>query len=271
MVVTQATAEARTQHIWIVDFETGIGTQLTFEGSPNSLPVWTGDGKAVVFASNRDAGLRRSIYRKPADGSGEAQLLYKADRRLTPTDVLSASILAFSQVRAGDARFDQDIKTLELDGDGSAADFLATPNREGLARFSPDGRWIAYVSDESGQFEVYVRPFPPSAGGQRRVSDAGGFGPIWSPSGEELYFTQRQASGLSLMAVPIRADSGRVYGRPRPLFSPAKAPTDITPDGTQFLFTQVRESDSEGEPLPPPEIIVVQSWFEELKRLVPTD
>ena len=155
-------------HIWIVDIETGNGTQLTFEGSQNEFPVWAPDSQTVVFRSDRSG--RMALYTKSADGSGEAELVFEGSDTLVATDVLPDGTLLLQDSTDGN---NDDIWTLRLVGDGSPSEFLATPANERSARFSPDGRWIAYISDESGQFEVYVRPYPRSYVRHRRVSDGG--------------------------------------------------------------------------------------------------
>ncbi len=242
--VTEGGRATPATHIWIVDIETGNGTQLTFEGSQNEFPVWAPDSQTFVFRSDRSG--RMALYTKSADGSGEAELVFEGSDTLVATDVLPDGTLLLQDSTDGD---NDDIWTLRLVGDGSPSEFLATPANERSARFSPDGRWIAYASDESGQFEVYVRPYPSSNGGQRRVSE-GGFGnyaPVWSPNGGELYYVVGPPE--ILMSVPIQTDLNLLPGRPQELFPidgafQADARTtivplwDLTPDGTQFVFVQ---------------------------------
>ena len=231
-------------HIWIVDIETGNGTQLTFGGSQNEFPVWARDSQTVVFRSDRSG--RMALYTKSADGSGDAELVFEGSGTLVATDVLPDGTLLLQDSTGGD---NDDIWTLPLDDDGSPSEFLATPAMERSARFSPDGRWIAYVSDESGQFEVFVRPYPRSSGGQRRVSEENGqgFAPVWSPDGRELYYVVGPPE--ILMSAPIQTASNLLPGRPQEFFPidgafqgdarTTIAPLwDLTPDGTQFVFVQ---------------------------------
>ncbi len=248
-------------HIWIVDFETGIGSQLTFERSDNHFPTWTADGQTVVFQRDGEA-----LYKKAADGSGEEELVFQSENSdPRPTDVSPDGVLAFYEV-TGEAG-GRDIWTLQLE-DGSASAFLATPTNESMAMFSPDGQWLAYVSDQSGQSEVYVRPYP--QGSQRLISDGGGTAPIWSRNGQELYY--RSPSG-NLMAVPIQTSPSFAPGRLRELFPVAgfltssnAAAYDIDVSGERFIMVSVEQTPDGASSQ---QINIVLNWFEELKERVP--
>ena len=147
--------------------------------------------------------------------------------------------------------------------------FVATPSLEGSAAFSPDGRWVAYASNEPGSSEIYVQPYP-GPGGRIRITSEGGRGPAWSSDGRELFYI----SGSRLMAVPIEAGSGFTAGSSRPLMelAPAVSPGssvfprdyDIALDGQHFVFVRIIEGSWR-----PSQRILVLNWFEELKRLVP--
>jgi len=146
--------------------------------------------------------------------------------------------------------------------------FMNSRFREGFPEFSPDGRWLAYTSDESGREEVYVRSFP---GKERRwpISSEAGTQPLWARTGKELFF--RRSS--QVWAVDFRADADVPPGKPHLLFDqPGFAPGvplrsyDVSPDGKGFLMVKLEER----KPQPVTEMILVQNWFEDLKRLVPT-
>jgi serine/threonine-protein kinase len=146
--------------------------------------------------------------------------------------------------------------------------FLQTPAGESAARFSPDGRWLAYTSTESGRPEVYVQPFP-GPGGKSQISTEGGTEPVWNPNGRELFYRQSDR----MMAVDIVTQPALTAGRPRLLFegpyllSAGNLPAyDVSPDGQRFLM--VVESEQEE---PPTQINLVLNWFEELNRQVPTE
>ena len=259
-VAAEVAAAGGTQ-IWIVDIETGIGSQLTFEGSENQYPTWAADGQTVVFQRDREA-----LYKKAADGSGEEELVFQSENSdPRPTDVSPDGVLAFFEPR-GEAG-GRDIWTLQLE-DGSASAFLATPANESMAMFSADGQWLAYVSNQSGQDEVYVRPYP--QGSQRLISDGGGTAPIWSRNGEELYY--RSLSG-NLMAVPIQTSPSFVPGRLRELFPVAgfrtsinTAAYDIDVSGEGFIMVSVGQNPDGASSQ---RINIVLNWFEELKERVP--
>jgi serine/threonine-protein kinase len=151
---------------------------------------------------------------------------------------------------------------------------LNTTYSETAPAISPDGRWLAYQSDESGRAEVYVRPFPAVDGGKWPISTGGGTEPRWARNGRELFFTVRKegwtAPGV-LMSVPIQTGSTFIAGKPTAVLkvpAGASAAYDVSPDG-RFLFHFQRSMRGD-EGAPRQEIIVVQNWFEELKARVPT-
>ncbi len=153
-------------------------TRLTFEGA-NFIAIWTPDGKRLTFGSTR-AGGSVNLYWKPADGSGTAERLTTSEN----VQVLNSwspdgQMLAF-QASGG-------IWVFPLEGERKPRPFLQTPFYDGGARFSPDGRWLAYVSDESGRFEIYVQPFP-GPGGKWQISNGGGIEPVWAKNGRELFY-----------------------------------------------------------------------------------
>jgi Tol biopolymer transport system component len=163
----------------------------------------------------------------------------------------------------------RDIGVLRL-SDRKVEPFLATPFNEGAPQFSPDGRWLAYVSNESGRYEIYVQPYP-GPGAKSQISTDGGGEPLWNPDGRELFYR----SGNKMMVVEITAQPSFSAGKPKVLFagpyqtSPNPVPSpnyDVSPDGQRFLM--LKPGDPAGET--PTQINVVLNWFEELKRKVPT-
>ena len=151
---------------------------------------------------------------------------------------------------------------------------LNTTYSESAPAISPDGRWLAYESNESGRPEVYVRPFPAVDDGRWTVSTGGGTEPRWAPNGRELFFTNRSGGWMTpgvLMSAPVKAGSTFIAGQPTAVLkipAGASAAYDVAPDG-RFLF-HFQRSMREGEKAPRQEIIIVQNWFEELKARVPT-
>jgi Tol biopolymer transport system component len=237
------------------------------------LPIWTPDEKGVAYRSQRAASY--NIFWKPADGSG-------AEERLTTVDATNQTPSSFSP----DGRtlvYNQldpktgtwDLWVFPLQGERKPQLFLKTSFNERGARLSPDGRWLAYVSDESGRYEVYVRPFP-GPGGKWQISTEGGSEVSWSPKGNELFFrTGEQRERM--MVVDIQTQPSFSAGKPRQLFegpygnnSPAGSWTadySIAVDGQRFLMLKPKEQQQQTALT---QINVVQNWFEELKRRVPT-
>ena len=252
--------------VWVYDISRLTLTRLTFEGT-NDLPIWTPDGKRVTFRSDRAGPL--NLFWKPADGSGEAERLTTSDDRQNPGSWSpDGQFLAFHQQPGaeGSSSTGRDIWILPLEGERQPRPFLQTAFSEAEPKFSPDGRWLAYVSDESGRREVYVQPFP-GPGGKWQISTEGGTEAVWAGNGELFY---RNESGDQMMAVDITTEPTLGPGTPRLLFEGLyqrgignRAVYDVKPDGQRFLMVQPQQG--AGAP-----IHVVLNWFEELKRLVPT-
>ena len=163
----------------------------------------------------------------------------------------------------------RDLYILSVDGERNTEPLLKTPFNERAADISPDGKWIAYASNESGQDEVYVRPFPDVDAGKWKISTDGGRVPAWSPDGRELFYN----SGERMMRVSVQTEPDFAAGIPELLF---KGPYyygnnmrgyDIAPDGQRFLM--IKEPESSVETLGATQINVVLNWFQELERLVP--
>jgi Tol biopolymer transport system component len=255
-------SEQETQ-IWLYDLSRETLTRITFEGSTNNSPVWTLDGKRIVFQSNKEGPL--NLFWQLADGSGGLERLTASEHLQGPYSwTPDGQLLAFIEVNPTTQR---DIWVLRM-GDRKAQPFLRTPFNETEPRFSPDGRWLAYISDESGRFEIYVQPYP-GPGGKWQISTEGGSEPTWNPNGRELFYR----SGDKMMAVDIATQPGFTAGKPRTLFEGryelARVPInnyDVSPDGQRFLVLKPVEQAQSA----PTQINVVLNWFEELKQKVPT-
>jgi eukaryotic-like serine/threonine-protein kinase len=268
--VAVAIQEQETQ-IWQYDLSRDTLTRVTFEGSANFNPAWTMDSKRIAFDSNKEGPL--NIFWQLADGSGGVE-------RLTTSQYIHApmswspdgKLLVFTEVNPTTGL---DIWVLRMDDSSTGSGqvrkiqpFLRTPFNEGAARFSPDGRWLAYNSDESGGFEIYVQPYP-GPGGKWQISTEGGTEPVWNPNGRELFYR----SGDKMMAVDISTQPGFAAGKPRMLFegryeSPPFpiANYDVSPDGQRFLMLKPSELEQAAQT----QINLVLNWFEELKQKVPT-
>jgi Tol biopolymer transport system component len=272
---------ARSQ-IWIMDLAAGGATQLTFEGDENRYPLWTADGREILFRSKR--GETYAIYRKLADGSGDETRVLDGTEQLQATGVLPGDVLLYQDAGDGGLR---DILTFDLAGGGPPKPFLATAADERGARVSPNGAWIVYVSSDSPtEPRVYARPYPSTSGGQRAVSDGTGLWPVWSPTGDEIYYLAPPPSG-SLMAVAVAMTRTTLTpSKPRALFNFADkfsldirtlivtSPYDVLPEGGALLGVASGVSNASVSPpgdASPSRVRVVLNWFEELERLVPTN
>jgi Tol biopolymer transport system component/predicted Ser/Thr protein kinase len=251
--------------IWLYDLARDTLTRFTFEGTQNLNPVWTPDGKRIAFRSNKEGGPA-NIFWQRADGSGGLERLSTYENLQVPRSWSpDGQFLAFHE---GSPKTGRDIWVLRM-SDRKSQPFLVTPFNEGGPTFSPDGRWLAYVSNESGRPEVYVQPFP-GPGGKWQISTDGGAEPAWNRNGKELFYR----SGNKMMALDVTTQPGFSPGKPRMLFegqySASEWPLidtayDVSPDGQRFLMTKAAEQAAEAT-----QINVVLNWFEELKQKVPT-
>jgi len=249
--------------IWLYDLARDTLTRLTFQGSFNLVGPWTPDGKRIAFNSNKEGAL--NIYWQLADGSGGLERLTTSEyTQIADSSSADGQLLAFNEVNPATGR---DIWVLRV-SDRKAQPFLRSPFNEGDPQFSPDGRWIAYVSDESGRDEVYVQPYP-GPGGKWQASRDGGTEPVWNHNGQELFYR----TGNKMMAVEIMTQPSFGLGNPRMLFegpyalSPGVSSNyDVSPDGQRFLMLKPNEQTQSS----PTQINIVLNWFEELKQKVPT-
>ncbi len=254
--------------IWVYDLERGVATRITFGSGYDADPAWSPDGKWLAFASNREGDM--AVYRKRSDGSGQAEQMIAPDVMSNPFPTSwspDGRWLAVSPTGLGG----NDLWVVPVDGGGDPEAFMATPYAEVTAEFSPGGRWVAYSSDESGRFEVYVSSFPPGDG-KWQISDEGGSQPIWSRDGYRLYY--RTDEGVMAVDVGASSESFRV-GKPHPAITGSYVgglggvqvgnyfftDYDVAPDGSFVLFS--------GDDLPEGVTTakLVTGWFSELTRL----
>ena len=254
--------EGGKRDIWILDLDRDTQTRLTFGGG--LIPIWTPNGQRIAFSSIRSGVL--NLYWKRADGSGEAERLLTSEHREAPESFTpDGQVLAFMQIHP-ESR--SDIWLLPLEGDRKPEPFLVTPFHEFLARFSPNGRWVAYSGRESSREkqEIYVRPYPKAEADKVHISSDGGGEPVWSADGRELFYR----NGDQMLAVAVVATGATLTaGKPQVLFEGRYDVTsfnrqnyDVSRDG-RFLMVKTKES-------PPTQMNVVLNWFDELTRLVPT-
>jgi Tol biopolymer transport system component len=223
--------------------------------------VWSPDGSRVVYTSLRKGSY--DLYVKNASGAGSANLLvHSGDQKIAADWSRDGRYVAFNQAdSSGKTKFD--IWVVPMFGDHKPFPYLQTPFNEDNAMFSPDGHWMAYDSDQSGSFEVYLSPFP--AGGSKwQVSQGGGVQPIWSRDGSKLYYA---APGGKLMVASIKGNGPAVaIGTPQELFqTQLQDPTDggqayaVAPDGKRFLVDKVEQGAS-------PPLTLVTNWTAMVKN-----
>ena len=261
--------------MWSYDIARGALSPVTVDGQ-SGYGIFAPDGKRVVFRSGA-AGGEDNLYWKAADGSGAVERLTTSARSQTPASWSpDGTTLAF--VEEGDSKgsLQFDIWVLSI-GDRKTRAVIHTDANEMTPEFSPDGRWLAYVSNESGRNEVYVQPYP-GPGERHLISTNGGEQPAWSGNGRELFYVQGGVFGsgggpTTLMSVRIATAPAFLAGTPEAVFESADLRIgwgrsyDVAPDGRRFLLTLNKEAPTN---LAPAQMIFVQHWFEELKRLVPT-
>ena len=245
--------------LWIYDLERDTLSPLV-TGFDNSGPVWTPDGTRVAFRSNRTG--HYSVHWVRADGTGPVELLTAGDYERFPSSFTpDGETLLFMEAHPETGG---DIWTLSMSGQRQAVPLLETKAGESSPFVSPDGRWLAYESDESGENEIYVQPFP-GPGRRWQVSTAGGVNPGWNPAGGELFYRSRGRT----MVVNVAGADELTFGKPRILFETSQTPDGrpfaISPDGQRFAMVF-------DEPRPEvDELRLVLNWTDELKRLVPTE
>jgi serine/threonine-protein kinase len=251
--------------IWLWDLRRKTLTNVTRNSALDRFPVWAPDGKQFVFESNRDRGMS-VIYRQTADGTGDAERLSDDDAEQQTPNSMSTD----GKQLVIDRNFD--LMLLSLDGSRGIKSLVQTTFSEIRASVSPDGRWLAYHGDESGRFEIYVRPFPSVNEGKAQISTEGGVQPWWSPKGDQLFYVDQTGALMSVQvtegtswsaSAPTALSASVVTSNPS---STAAATFDVSREGR---FLMIRPLTSPERPSSPPGIVVVQNWFEELKRLVP--
>jgi serine/threonine-protein kinase len=278
-------AQDQDNDIWIWDLSRTTLTRVTFDPGFDGYPVWTPDGRRLVFGSVRAEQL--NLYMEAADGTGSVTRLTTSANGQNPTaitpDGTRIIVSELTPTRQRDLRLLTLAPTGPTAGQGRA-DPIEPPRVEPLleTRFeerggivSPDGRWLAYESNSSGRFEIYVRPFPHVGDGQWQVSSAGGVQPLWARSGRELFYL---APDGALLSVPVDPrGSAWNAGTATKLFAGhyftgsgvyTARQYDMSPDGQRFLM--IKEGGGTDQTATPPQIIIVQHFDEELKRLVPT-
>jgi len=264
-------SDGKQRDVWIYEWARDALLRLTFDPTDDVNPIWTPDGRRVAFGSKRGGNTFYNLYWQPADGSGDAQLLLESrDSHLIPGSWHpSGRYLAYHRIPQPN---NGDLMILPLEGSDSAGwkagaptVFVKTPAGEQSPTFSPDGRWIAYFSDESGRNEVYVRPFP-GPGGKWQVSTQGGTYPTWSRTRQELFYATLDQH---IMVVPYRVE-GSSFQAGKPIQWTETAFTTggfrrftLNPAGDRFAIGKQPEAQNNGQ------IVFIFNFFDELRRIAP--
>jgi Tol biopolymer transport system component len=251
--------------VWVWDLVRGDSTRITFEPSEDETPIWSPDGLSLAYASSREG--KRVVYLKRADGSASAveQVIWEGSEHLHLNDWSAADGRILAEVNRGS----NDLIAIDVES-GEETPLLQSSFNEKMSRLSPDGRWMAYVSNESGEDRVYVQRYP-ELDLRVPVSTADGYEPLWSPDGRTLFF--RSSEGV--MAAPVVSAEPLEFAVPRVLFPDTYARTqagnhfhfDVAADGRFLLVGDPLANESRGGVRE--RIVVTLNWTEELARLAP--
>jgi serine/threonine-protein kinase len=255
--------QAGRTELWAKTLPTGPFTRLAFEGTVNYRPSWSPDGHSVLFVSDRTG--RTAVYRMPADGSGEPEVVIDNPRGVDEGVISADGRAMVYRIGSGGGR---DVVGRRTGVDSAPVPLAASEFEEFSPTLSPNNRWLAYASDEAGRTELYVRPFPDAGSARWQISRGGGSEPLWSHSGNELFY--RSGNG-DLIAVRVAPGPTFAVQSERALFSAREYLTDnrhrsysVNAGDDAFYFVRVRDAVTSGSS----RITVVLNWFEELRRMV---
>ncbi len=267
-------SDGKQNDVWVYDVARNALAQLTFDAGEDGIPVWTPDGKRIVFASDRaKRGGPRNLYWVNADGTGEVTRLTDSPDDQRPVSWHpSGKFLAFHATRAGSGA---DLLILPMEGDaargwtaGKPTVFLGTPAEEYAPMFSPDGRFIAYFSNEAGRsgYDVYVRPFP-GPGGPWRVSTDSGNWPRWSHAASELVFLTGDKvvfAPFTVVGDSFRPDTPRSWSPTTILIPTASSPYDLHPDGKRVAVATIHD-----QAVVQDKVVLMFNFFDYLRQIAP--
>jgi len=244
--------------VWVYDVARAVRTRLTFDDRDEWRVVWSPDGRSVVFASDRNG--QYDLYAIAVGGTQPERLLYRSDAMKLPCNVSPDGRLLLFQEQSKESGWD--LFVMPLSGEGTPRPFIEAVNDQGLASFSPDGRWVAYVSNESGHLEVYVAPFP-GPGRKWQVSTRGGYWPYWQAGGREIVYIDTSGT-VNTVPIEVRGEALSI-GMPRPGFSLPIVETNnsrygVTADGSRILSIEPVNAQTR------PPLTVVLNWTERLSR-----
>jgi Tol biopolymer transport system component/tRNA A-37 threonylcarbamoyl transferase component Bud32 len=251
------------QDIWVKQLPTGPFSRITFGDSAHFRASWSADGRSLIYITDRGTGGGLP-YITRADGTGPSRALLSSPFNFV--HVVQSLDGRWLLLRRGLSEVGNgDIYGVKA-GDSALVPLLTSPAREASPALSPDGRWLAYESDESGTNEVYVRPFPDVGSGRWQVSLSGGNSPLWAHSGRELFYVNGRQE---MVSIEVRPGATFTVGEPRVLFpatsyniTPTYALYDVAPDDRHFLMVRGVAAEAQTE------LILTENWFEELRARV---
>jgi Tol biopolymer transport system component len=241
-VASRRNAQTGKYAIWLYDFARGTSSRFTFGYASAGSPLWSSDGNRIFFASNANG--QYDLYQKPANGTEDNELLFKSSDAKFSTSVSRDGHFLMYLSTDPKASSKYGLRVLPLQGNSKPFPLLQTEFHETDGHFSPDGHFVAYRSDESGHFEIYVGTFSPDSNGDRpatggkwQISNGGGTRPSWNPNGKELYYVTPDGK---VMAVPVTISPSSQAGAPEVLFQVPPQQSRVTgmytADGKHFLF-----------------------------------
>jgi serine/threonine-protein kinase len=260
--------------IWVKRLPAGELSRVSFDSASDFRPRWMPDGRSLSFISTRGGPMGGAngarLFRRPADGTGRDSLLLRVGQPVYEAEwSRDGKWLVLRMGGTINQVGNRDISAMRPGLDSAPVPILASQQfDESAAALSPDGRWIAYQSNEAGQQDVYLRPFPGVDAGKRQVSTSGGVAPVWAPNGRELFYVNRTRD---MMVVTVGPGPELTISDPKVLFhlgdrlymtqAENYTPFDISPDGQRFLMAR-RVVDASAAPVP---LVVTENWFQELK------
>jgi serine/threonine-protein kinase len=259
------------EQVWIKELDRGPVSRLTFDSSANFRPRWMSDGKTVSYVSTRSGSPNEALFARRGDGTGAEELKLRMDRPILEAGwSRDGKWLLLRTGGVAGATGERDIFAMQLGVDSVPRPLLVSGADEKAIALSPDGRWLAYESNETGRDEVYVRPFPKVDEGKWQVSTAGGTNPLWAHSGRELFYANPASE---MMAAQISAAAQFIVAERRLLFkvgpeyvlSNNYTPFDVSPDDRRFIMVRRRQSSQAQEAAP---LILVENWLTELKAKI---
>ena len=251
--------------IWVKRLDGGALSRLTYEGTNNLRPSWSHDGRDVLFLSNRSGSL--ALYRQRADGSAPAEKVASDPHGFG--EGFESRDGKWLVLRSADAAC-CDILAMSSGVDGTPKPLVATSFRERSPSLSPDGKWLAYASDETGRFEIFVRPFPDAQSAKWQVSTDGGTSPHWSAQGNELFYldaaNEMQAAHVTTKPTFGIVSKERLFSASGYFVSPWSQAYDVSPDGQRFLMLRVGSATGAA----PASLVLVENFLTELQQRMAT-